>query len=123
MNPTILLVGLGLLIAFLVARVIIQRSQRISPGELMQLVAQGAQIVDVRTPQEFATAHAKGSYNIPLDQLSQRTTELDRTRPVVVCCASGTRSAMAKSLLERQGFTSVHNAGPWQNATPENTSV
>ena len=39
---------------------------------------------------------------------------LEQARPVVVCCASGTRSAMAKSMLERAGFRSVHNAGSWR---------
>ena len=58
-----------------------------------------------------AKSHA---LNIPLDQLQSRFAELDRNRPVVVCCASGARSSMARSLLVRAGFSEVHNAGPWR---------
>lgn len=109
-----LVIGLALVGGVLILRALFLRSRRIPKEDLMQLIQHGAQIVDVRTPQEFASAHAKGSRNIPLDQLMSRTAELDRAQPVVVCCASGARSSMAKSILERAGFTSVHNAGPWQ---------
>ena len=77
------------------------------------VMARGAQVVDVRSPAEFRSGHVEGSTNIPLDSLQTRSGELDRARPVVLCCASGSRSAMAIALLKRQGFTDVHNAGPW----------
>lgn len=75
----------------------------------------GAQIVDVRSPQEFAAGHAEGSLNIPLPDLSQRLAELDRNRWQVLCCASGARSAMACRQLRRAGFAQVFNAGSWRN--------
>ncbi len=89
------------------------RMRGLPPLELAGLKARGAQMVDVRTSAEFSSGHAAGSKNIPLDRLQERLGELDRSRPVLVCCASGSRSAMAKTLLERAGFTEVHNAGPW----------
>jgi phage shock protein E len=113
-NGSSLLIGLAAVAGVLVVRALFLRTRRISKEDLMTLVQQGAQIVDVRSPQEFASAHAQGSRNIPLDQLAHRVAELDRSKPVVVCCASGARSSMAKSLLERAGFSAVHNAGPWQ---------
>lgn len=82
--------------------------------ELKAVKARGAILVDVRSPGEFSQAHAPGSRNIPLDQLGTRMMELDRAKPVIVCCASGGRSGMAKQMLEREGFPEVHNAGPWQ---------
>ena len=88
---------------------------RLSKEHLMELIQKAAQVVDVRTPKEFEQAHAQGSLNIPLDQLEQRISELDRHRSIVVCCASGMRSSMAKRLLEKAGFQEVHNAGPWRN--------
>ncbi len=88
------------------------RSRGASVDQLKALVARKAQLVDVRTPGEFAGAHAPGSVNIPLDQLGRRTGELDKARPVILVCASGSRSAMATSLLKGQGFEAV-NAGPW----------
>ena len=75
---------------------------------------QGAQLVDVRGPAEFAGGHAPGSVNIPLQEIGERAGELDPSRPVVVCCASGTRSAMAAHRLRRQGFKHVVNAGSWR---------
>jgi rhodanese-related sulfurtransferase len=71
------------------------------------------QIIDVRTPGEFQGGHAPGSRNIPLDQLEARLPELDRTRPVVLCCATGSRSGMAARWLQSLGYD-ARNAGPWQ---------
>jgi phage shock protein E len=86
-----------------------------SRDRIAELKAQGAQLVDVRTAAEFSSGHASGTVNIPLDRLHDRLGELDRMRPLLVCCASGSRSAMAKALLDRAGFAEVLNAGPWTN--------
>jgi rhodanese-related sulfurtransferase len=110
----LILTGAAALAGVFVLRALISRTKRVSKEGLMEILKQGAQIIDVRTPQEFSQAHAKGSRNIPLDQLAGRISELERSKPIVVCCASGARSGMAKTVLERAGFSSVHNAGPWQ---------
>ncbi len=81
-----------------------------------ELLRAGAVIVDVRGPGEYASGAAPGSVNIPLGELAGRLRELDREKPVIVCCASGTRSAMAASVLRKAGFREVVNAGPWRNA-------
>jgi rhodanese-related sulfurtransferase len=68
--------------------------------------------VDVRTAVEFATGHLPGAVNIPLDQLGARAGELrSEQRPVVVYCASGTRSSQAKRILARAGVAEVHDLG------------
>jgi phage shock protein E len=82
-------------------------------GMLPQLKTQGATLVDVRTSNEYASAHAPGTVNIPLDELGGRLSEIPRTAPVVVGCASGTRSGMAKLLLRKNGYTDVYNIGAW----------
>jgi rhodanese-related sulfurtransferase len=79
------------------------------------LLKDGAQVVDVRGPGEYAGGHAAGSINIPLHELDQRARELDASRWVIVCCASGTRSALARRKLRALGFERVLNAGPWRN--------
>lgn len=81
---------------------------------LPALLKEGAQVVDVRSPQEFFAGHAPGSVNIPLQDIEQGARELDRDKWVVVCCASGTRSAMAGRKLRRMGFGRVLNAGSWR---------
>lgn len=87
----------------------------IKPGvDLGQLVKGGAQVIDVRSRQEYASGHMHGSINIPLPELERSTAKIDRNKPVIVCCASGVRSASAKNLLKEKGFE-VHNGGGWQS--------
>jgi len=80
---------------------------------LKELAQQGAQIVDVRTREEFRGGHLEGAVNIPLNELSSKVSSLDKSKPVITCCASGMRSATAKSMLKSNGFTNVHNGGGW----------
>ncbi|HLP22211.1 MAG TPA: rhodanese-like domain-containing protein [Chitinophagales bacterium] len=78
-----------------------------------ELVKNGATIVDVRTKAEYQQGHIKGSLNIPLNNLSNHYSKLNKTKPVITCCASGVRSAQAKSILKSNGFADVHNGGGW----------
>ena len=82
--------------------------------DLGELIAGGATILDVRSKSEFASGHAKRSVNVPVDQLSGYLKNIkSKDHPIITCCASGVRSASAKHFLKGQGFTNVHNAGPW----------
>ena len=62
------------------------------------------QVVDVRYPNEWEAGHIDGSVHIPLDYIYERTEELDRSRPVVTVCRSGSRSAQAAEELAGEGF-------------------
>ena len=79
------------------------------------LLKKGGQIIDVRSTDEFAVANKNGSINIPLISLKNRMKELDNTKPIILCCASGSRSGLAKRILKGQGFEDVHNAGTWRS--------
>ena len=79
-----------------------------------ELIANGAQIIDVRTPQEYKTGHIKGSKNIPLDKLNSQIGKINKNKSVITCCASGMRSRSAKGILAKAGFD-VHNGGGWTN--------
>lgn len=81
--------------------------------KVAEFMKQNAIIIDVRSVEEFNQAANPKSQNIPLDTLNEACKKLDKTKPIIVCCASGMRSSMAQSLLKRQGFTNVVNAGPW----------
>jgi rhodanese-related sulfurtransferase len=85
----------------------------IKPVEARALVAQGAQLVDVRSPQEYQRNALPGSINIPLPIIQQAFKQLDKKSPVLLYCNSGQRSGMAKRLLEACGFALVHNLGPY----------
>src|SRR6056300_873213 len=82
---------------------------------LVQALQNGAQIIDVRTPGEFAQGHAKGSINIPLNKLPNSISKISKKgEPVVLCCRSGARAGNAQRLLQSKGVEAI-NAGPWQN--------
>jgi len=79
-----------------------------------QLVNDGAIILDVRTSGEFSAGHIKGSINIPVNSLAHNLAKLKaKNKPVITCCASGMRSASAKSILQSNGFSDVYNGGSW----------
>lgn len=81
---------------------------------LPELKKNGALFVDVRSAAEFASGNAPGTINIPLQELGSRLNEIPKSAPVVLCCASGTRSGMAKLLLKKNGYPTVHNIGTWR---------
>lgn len=79
------------------------------------LLQNGAQIIDVRTENEFRSGHIKGSKNIPLQSLGGKLSKIKKNKTVITCCASGMRSASAKRLLQSHGFEDVHNGGGWMS--------
>ena len=83
-------------------------------ADFAMMVKQGAIILDVRSKGEYASGHIKGSINISVDSLSRSLAQFkDKQKPIITCCASGMRSASAKSILKANGFEHVHNGGSW----------
>lgn len=80
-----------------------------------EILKQGAQILDVRSKGEFAEGHIKGSINISLDTLPINLSKLKKDKPIIICCASGMRSASAVGILQKHGFNRVYNGGGWIN--------
>jgi phage shock protein E len=70
-------------------------------------------LLDVRSPTEFANAHIDGALHLPLDQLQHGAARLlpDLTRPMIVYCASGARSAFACAVLSQMGYQRAMNGG------------
>ena len=86
-----------------------------------EFMAKGALVIDVRTYEEFASGHIKGSKNIPLQIISGKVAEIKKlNQPVIVCCRSGMRSAQAASILKAQGVE-VMNGGGWEGLNRELT--
>ena len=86
-----------------------------------ELIANGAQIIDVRTPQEYKGRQIKKSVNVPLDKLNGQFKKISKNKPVITCCTSGVRSASVKSILQKAGYD-AHNGGPWTNLKNTNKS-
>ena len=83
--------------------------------KMENLIKEGAFLVDVRTPGEFAEGHVNGSANIPLDQIPQKLNQFKGKGNIIVFCRSGARSAQAKSILEQNGIANVTNGGTWES--------
>lgn len=75
--------------------------------QFQALINQGAQLVDVRQPDEVAIAAFPGALNLPLDRLPSLLGQLNPDRPVAVLCHHGVRSEMASRFLEQRGFAAV----------------
>ena len=89
----------------------LQNPNIIECPQAREMVANGAQLVDVRTPQEYAQGAIPGSVNVPLQMIQMAHDQLSKDKPVIVYCVSGTRSAQAQMFLENMGFNAVHNLG------------
>lgn len=85
--------------------------ESVDVNQAAALQKQGALLLDVREPDEFAEIHAKGAQLIPLGQLESRLNELgpQKDRPIAVICRSGRRSAIAAEILRRAGYNQVSN--------------
>jgi rhodanese-related sulfurtransferase len=66
-------------------------------------------VLDVREPHEFEFANINGSLHIPLNQIPQRTDEIDSSSGCVVICHHGIRSQQAAAYLVYSGFTQIYN--------------
>lgn len=79
----------------------------------------GAHILDVREPDEFAAGHVPGATNLPLSQLGDRVGEVPTDGPVYVICELGGRSARATGTLTAAGVDAIDIAGgtaAWRQA-------
>jgi phage shock protein E len=86
-------------------------------ADALAAIQQGACIVDVRMPEEYALGHVPGSINLPLDWISFQWEQLKDKEPLVLCCRTGHRSGQAKLFLEQLGFHQVTNGGSWEDVS------
>ena len=84
---------------------------KVAQNVVVELIKSGAQVVDVRTPEEFRDGAFPGAVNVPVNDLPRRMGELKKDKAVVLYCASGARSGVAARMLKQAGYTQVVNAG------------
>jgi rhodanese-related sulfurtransferase len=87
-------------------------SEDLEPPQVAELLAGGStQLIDVREPYEHEAGRIAGDVHIELDRLAEEAGRLDRERPVVFYCRSGSRSALAAQAFATAGFTAYNLAG------------
>jgi len=79
-------------------------TREISRDELKKLIDDGAQLIDVRAEHEWEMGRIEGAKHLPLAELSERSAEIDKDRPVVLYCRGGNRSTMAAEALIAEGY-------------------
>ncbi|MGC4234782.1 MAG: rhodanese-like domain-containing protein [Niabella sp.] len=86
-------------------------------NQLSDALKEGAFLVDVRTPGEFASGSVKGAVNISVDQIERQLHKFKGKKYIITFCRSGARSSQAKSILEKNGLQNVINGGTWRNVS------
>lgn len=89
------------------------------PAQAKQLIAQGATVLDVRSPDEYASGHLPQATNVPLQSFDVAAVDKlvggDKSKPIVTYCAKGGRAQKAKDTLEAAGYTHVVNGGGYDD--------
>ena len=94
-------------------------AEPLPPNDALARIADGAGLIDVRTPGEFDEGHLDGAVNIDVQQdaFEERVSALPRDASYVVYCVSGRRATTAVAQMVELGFTDVVNGGAYDDLT------
>lgn len=76
-----------------------------------EIMSQGGQLIDVRSPMEFSQGALNGAINMPINNFQHCKDDIDTAKPVLLYCRTGARSEMVKKYLQQLGVDRVHNIG------------
>jgi phage shock protein E len=101
-----------------IAYILFKRSGQVPQKEASQYLKSGAMVIDVRSPNEFDSGHLIQAYNMPLDRIEMlvASTVRDKNKVLLLHCASGIRSSMARKKLLELGYKNVFNLGSYNRA-------
>ena len=102
-----LLVITGIIVVSRIQPPVASLPAEITVNQAVQLRDQGAYILDVREPDEWAQFHIQGATLIPLEELLNRLSEVPKDRKVIVVCRTGHRSAQGRDILKAAGYSQV----------------
>lgn len=108
------ILAVAILGAILLLRFNTSASQKITPTQYQQQFSTTTTshvLIDVRTPEEFASGHIPGAINISVQTMPDRLAEIPRDKAIVVYCHTGNRSATASSILSKAGYGQVYDLG------------
>lgn len=103
---------------FIVHFLIMKNIGLISPKDAVSFLKDGALVIDVRSPAEFASGHLAEAINIPLADV-EKTAPIraaDKNQALLLHCQAGVRSGEAQSKLKNLGYVNVFNLGSYQRA-------
>ncbi|AYQ55912.1 Phage shock protein E [Bathymodiolus thermophilus thioautotrophic gill symbiont] len=86
-----------------------------SGSDACKLLADGAQLVDVRSSSEFSQGSLPNAINLPLQSIMNAKNILDENKAIVLYCLTGMRSSTAKNYLVKMGFNNVNDLGSFKN--------
>ena len=114
MNWTIAIVVGAILVAFF----IVKRMSFVSEEAARKHLAQGALVIDVRSPEEFRGGHVPDAINLPLGQLRESLPRhvKDKNQVLLLHCLSGGRSGIARGQVRSLGYPNVFNLGSFARA-------
>ena len=83
----------------------------LEPERVAELIAAGAEVIDVRTPYEYEAGRLPGARNVEINELTAAAGSIPRERPVLFCCRTGNRSGMAAQAFREAGYDAYNIAG------------
>jgi len=107
-----------IVLALAVLYMLFKRSGQVPQKEAARYLKSGAMVIDVRSPNEYDSGHLIQAYNMPLDRIEVLVagTVRDKNKVLLLHCASGVRSNMAKRKLLDLGYKNVFNLGSYSRA-------
>lgn len=105
-------------VAVIASFVLLKRMSFVPEETAREHLANGALIIDVRSPEEFRQSKVPGAINLPLGEVREKISQRvkDKNQPLLVHCLSGGRSAIAAQQLKSLGYTNVFNLGSLSRA-------
>ena len=113
MDPAVIAI-----IGFVVVLFVVKRASLTSKSDVFEGLKRSYMLIDVRTPNEFASGNVEGSISIPLGVIANADDQLpkDKAETIFVYCLSGARSGSARGILKKKGYTNVLNLGGFARA-------
>ena len=114
MNWTIIILAVAVLAGFY----LLKRMSFVSEEIARQHLANGALVIDVRSPEEFQSGNVPNAINIPLGELKEKLPARvkDKNQVLLLHCLSGGRSGIAQQQARAMGYTNVFNLGSLSRA-------
>ena len=97
---------------------LMKKSGQISAKDALEKLNAGALVIDVRSPGEFNSGHLAKAINIPVDEIETALPERvkDKDQVLLLHCASGMRSGVARGKLNGMGYANAFNLGSYGRA-------